>query len=251
MIHALKDSNWNPQSIAAQMPPREDQNSLARDILETIEDALNNRDTGGGELDMIANIVQRIGDMAGFSGLSSFAQHAVLLNAERQGNSSGVGGLIENFWAKRDKETNDEERKDAAENRIQNFWQDVGEAIEARQNAINQNDYSKTYSNDQLDAMEWKGDENEVWNIGGVNISRKDAFGAGKKARDNWANSNDAKAMSPEDRAKVDQQFSQYLQAIKNNDPAKAKVAYDALPQSAKDHIDAQNSQKVLTGLNA
>jgi hypothetical protein len=56
----------------------------------------------------------------------------VLLNAERQGNNLGVGGLIENFWAKKDKETNDEERENTAENRIQNFWQDVGEAVESR-----------------------------------------------------------------------------------------------------------------------
>jgi hypothetical protein len=129
------------------------------------------------------------------------------------------------------------------------FASDVQQA--AQQNAMNQNDYSKTYSNDQLDSMEWKGDENSVWNIGGINISRKDAFGAGKKARDNWANSNDAKAMSPEDRAKVDQQFSQYLQAIKNNDPAKAKSIYDQMPPSAQGQIEARNENIVGAGVSA
>lgn len=92
------------------MPARAEMEDFAKNILEVIEDALNNRDAGSGELDMIANIAHRIGDIPGFAGLSSFAQHAVMLNAERQSNNAAFDG-IQNFWERIKDEIKKEENQ--------------------------------------------------------------------------------------------------------------------------------------------
>lgn len=113
-----------------------------------------------------------------------------------------------------------------------------------------QDDYSKTFSNDEIDMMDWKIDPNTVWTIGGTTTSVANLLNAGKNARNRWNNSVAAQNMSPEDRAKVDQQFSQYLQAIKNGDYELARQIYGQMPPEARAHIDEQNSKKLDNGSN-
>ena len=48
-----------------------------------------------------------------------------------------------------------------------------------------QNDYGRTYSDDDLDKLPWVGDMNDIWNIGGKNVSRRGLNDAVKNTRGN------------------------------------------------------------------
>jgi hypothetical protein len=210
---------------------------LVREITEKFEDALAGSSVDdSGELSVLSNIARQLNLPNSGAGLASFTDHALARITERANTNDGRT----DFWTKLIDDRKREEREEARENQIQNGWQDLEE--QRQQRSIDQDNYNRTYSNNDLDRMEWRGDMNEVWNIGGNNVSRADAFSGGKKARDRWNESPEAQAMSPEERARIDAQWSQYLQAIKNGDLAKAKAAYDALPPSARAQIDAQNA---------
>jgi hypothetical protein len=230
--------------LAQLMPPRETQDKLVDDILEIFDDVLNNRDSGNGDLDFAERIASRIDDMMKTAGITSFAQAAIMMVAEAKSKTN------KDLFSEVSERLADEgERKKNQDNILGDFVMDARrDRQQQAQQKIDQDNYNRTYSNDQLDTMEWQGDADDIWNISGVNISRKDAFGAGKKARDNWNNSPDAKAMSPEDKAKVDLQFSQYLQAIKNGDHKKALEIKGQMPPSAQAHVEQFNREAIGTG---
>jgi hypothetical protein len=197
--------------------------------------------------EVLSEMARRMRDQLQQGGMLEIEDRLMQLLERKDTLLKGVFG--ENVWDEIRKEMDKQERIEARENQIQNGWQDLEE--QRQQRAIDQDNYNRTYSNNDLDRMEWRGDMNEVWNIGGNNVSRADAFNGGKKARDAWDKSPEARAMSPEERARIDAQWSNYLQAIKNNDPAKAKAAYDALPPFARAQIDTNNVKQVGVAVSA
>ncbi len=211
------------------------------------------------QADLVADFEQRISDFAagfdqsGGDELSQMAkQFLQSLPAGMFDQIKSIINIVENrknsitssdFWETITKGTEDEkERREDLRQSAMN-----GAGANSRAQKVDQTDYSKTYSNEQLDQMEWHGDMNDVWSIGGTRISRRNAYDAGKKARDEWNHSPAAKAMTPEQRAEADANWSRYLQANKNDDQAAAGRAYDALPPSARASINRQNDRLNLS----
>lgn len=217
-----------------------DHDKLVDDILKIFDDVVNNRDTDNGELGFAERIASRINDMMKSACLTSFAQAAIMMVAERESKTKN-----KDLWSEVGERLAEEgERKDRQSNLLSDFVMDArrDRQQQAQQQKIDQDNYNRTYSNDELDQMEWSGDANDVWNIGDIFVSRRNAYDAGKRARDEWMNSPSARAMTPEERARIEEQWSRYLQAIKNNDPAAARAAYDALPPDARALADKNNN---------
>lgn len=133
-------------------------------------------------------------------------------------------------------------------------YQDMIDAeAESREAEIRrmQDDYSRTYSDDELDMMEWRGDKNAAWTMGGKQKSRAQWYDAMKSARAQWGNSAEAQAMSPEDRAKVDASLSRFMQATKNGDQERATEEFNRLPPSLQRYAikaDARQTGRTVDG---
>ena len=61
-----------------------DHDKLVDDILKIFDDVVNNRDTDNGELGFAERIASRISDMMKTAGITSFAQSAIMIVAERE-----------------------------------------------------------------------------------------------------------------------------------------------------------------------
>ena len=110
-----------------------------------------------------------------------------------------------------------------------------------------QDDYSQTFTNDELDQMEWVGDRNAIWTIGGRQISRTQLFNATKNARNKWENSEEAQKMSPDEREKVNHIWSQLGQiSIRDaNGEARYNELVKQLPPKAQAQLDEQKEQQL------
>lgn len=143
-----------------------------------------------------------------------------------------------------DKKEKDEE-KEATAALVESIESERETREEAERERIRsiQDDYNHTFTNEELDQMEWNGDRNAIWTIGGRQISRNQLFNATKNARANWENSAEAKNMSPEDLANTQRIWSQ-LGQISIRD-AEGEARYNALVRQLPPHAQAQLNEQM------
>ena len=125
----LSQPKWHngmeDEFIVSQLGMRDDQNRLVDDILEIFDDVVNNRDTDNGELGFAERIASRINDMMKSAGLTSFAQAAIMIVAERESKTKN-----KDLWSEVSEQLSESEKREARDNRIQNLWQDIDERVE-------------------------------------------------------------------------------------------------------------------------
>lgn len=116
-----------------------------------------------------------------------------------------------------------------------------------------QDDYNHTFTNEELDQMEWNGDHNAIWTIGGRQISRNQLFNATKKARTNWEESEEAQNMSPEERERVQRIWSQLGQISIRDAEGEARFSalVRQLPPDAQAQLNEQMGQEIGKSVDA
>ncbi len=111
------------------------------------------------------------------------ANYTIFRNADLRGDGSltdGTGTLT-NYFKEMFVQV-DGDKKDGDGN-DDDGWDDYVEA--AQQRAERQRDLEETFSESQIDSMQWVGDPDEVWDLGGITASRKDLLAGAKAARSN------------------------------------------------------------------
>lgn len=98
-----------------------DHDKLADDILKIFDDVMNNRDTDNGELGFAERIASRISDMMKTAGITSFAQAAIMMVAERESKTKN-----KDLWSEIvERLTEEGERKKNQDNILGDFAMDA------------------------------------------------------------------------------------------------------------------------------
>ncbi len=98
-----------------------DHDKLADDILKIFDDVMNNRDTDNGELGFAERIASRISDMMKTAGITSFAQAAIMMVAERESKTKN-----KDLWSEIvERLTEEGERKKNQDNILGDFAMDT------------------------------------------------------------------------------------------------------------------------------
>ncbi|MFN7610710.1 MAG: hypothetical protein ACK5QX_07205, partial [bacterium] len=98
-----------------------DHDKLADDILKIFDDVMNNRDTDNGELGFAERIANRISDMMKTAGITSFAQAAIMMVAERESKTKN-----KDLWSEIvERLTEEGERKKNQDNILGDFVMDT------------------------------------------------------------------------------------------------------------------------------
>lgn len=144
-----------------------------------------------------------------------------------------VNQSFQSFWEDLKSEIKKEENQKFV---MADFAGDV--AQNAQQNAINQNDYSKTYTNDQLDQMEWVGDENEIWEVLGKKASRRQHYEAMKQTRNDLEKIAIENNWSAQKKADEDKLLQNAMQAFINKDYAKMQEFTSKMDSKTKEQFE-------------
>lgn len=89
--------------------------------------------------------------------------------------------------------------------------------IETQVRAIQreQDEPTRVFTNDELEMMSWRTNPDGLATINGRTMLARRFFDAGLRARVNWLQGSEARAMTPTERARVDATFSNYIRSIK------------------------------------
>lgn len=101
-----------------------------------------------------------------------------------------------------------------------------------------QDDYSQTFTNDELDQMEWRGNPNEVWSLGGKKSTRRQFVDAFKKTRDDLDKIATENNWSPDKKKYEDHLLSAAAQAAINGDLSKASDYVDHMDPKTKEKYE-------------
>lgn len=107
-----------------------------------------------------------------------------------------------------------------------------------------QNDYSQTYSDDDLDKLAWVGDMNDVWNIGGMNVSRRGLNDAVKNTRRNLNQIANDNGWDDATKADQDHWLSVIRQGTINNRPDIVNDAITHLRPETKAQLEAASKDE-------
>lgn len=101
-----------------------------------------------------------------------------------------------------------------------------------------QDDYSQTFTNDELDQMEWRGNPNEVWSLGGKKSTRRQFVDAFKETRDDLDKIAIENNWSPDKKNHEDHLLSAAAQAATNRDYSKANEYVERMDPKTKEQFN-------------
>lgn len=127
-------------------------------------------------------------------------------------------------------------------NKSENGKDEENDLLDIIQNNLAREEAERERALQELDAMPWVGDKNEVWDLGdGVSGTREDLYNKGKTAWDKSRKEADKRGLSDKDKDKLNDLYEQYLKAIKDGDLNAAIRFKNQMPDWAQKDLEDNN----------
>ena len=205
-------------------------------IENDIEDDIYNRDGGTNDSEMAGSrLAAMSGRLSGYFANMASGLVSMRMVALAKKDADNTKQIQLDIQDEQEKEKEEKAKKDQ-------------EDFEEGMSQGNNNYQSQTISQSTLDNMQWEGDQNDIWEFMGQSGSRQSWYEAAKSSRQKLNKTAKENNWSDDTKAKQEMLLSQYMEALKKNDPVRAQEIYQQM-EPALQH-DIQEQQKYEMGVN-